>query len=445
MSATSGYIPNLKTNESELSPPSTTSLPPFVIPPSPPSTDAAVGEEYDADLLPFNLPSPPSPSSTEGALHAEELLDSSDPFSPPREEDHVDSNSKSEAEMMNELRKLVCNEDPTMIYTRIKELGHGKAGPVYLAKTLTTGKVFVIAEQDLSTQSKKFLVLEELLVIRQLPEHPNIRTFIEAYLVETDYAVKREEVWFVREYVEGCVLTDVIENNLMGEPQISEICFEVCKGLEYLHGQRIVHRDIKSDNVLISNLGQVKLSGFLFCVRLNNHKPKRNSIVGTPYWMAPEVVRQEGYGSKADIWSLGIMVVEMIENEPPYFDEEPRKALYLVATNGTPILKQPAAVTQELKNFLARCICVDVSNRAAASQLLGHPFLQGACGYGGLIPLLKFMTRSRPSSPTANSNSGGFQSLGALPWVERVRSQARAEGATFIKAQEEEIEDILWS
>ncbi|KAJ7780361.1 Pkinase-domain-containing protein [Mycena olivaceomarginata] len=294
----------------------------------------------------------------------------------------------TEVQIMEKLRQVVCDDDPKLLYSKIKKVGQGASGHVYVAKTLTTGKKVAIKEMDLSHQPRKELIVNEILVMKE-SQHPNIVNFLESYLV------KSNELWVVMEYMEGGALTDIIENNTMEEDQISSICFETCKGLGHLHSQSIIHRDIKSDNVLLDALGRVvKITDFGFCAKLTDQKSKRATMVGTPYWMAPEVVKQKEYGAKVDIWSLGIMAIEMIENEPPYLDEEPLKALYLIATNGTPTLKKPEALSRELKGFLAVCLCVDVSSRATANELLDHEFLKKACALAGLAPLLRFKNKS---------------------------------------------------
>ncbi|KAJ2916361.1 hypothetical protein MD484_g4030, partial [Candolleomyces efflorescens] len=292
----------------------------------------------------------------------------------------------TEVQIMEKLRQVVSDEDPKLIYSKIKKVGQGASGHVYVAKEIATGKKVAIKEMDLSHQPRKELIVNEILVMKE-SQHPNIVNFLESYLV------KNNELWVVMEYMEGGALTDIIENNTMVEDQISSICLETCKGLMHLHSQSIIHRDIKSDNVLLDAQGRVKITDFGFSAKLTNQKSKRATMVGTPYWMAPEVVKQKEYGAKVDIWSLGIMAIEMIENEPPYLDEEPLKALYLIATNGTPTLKKPEQLSRELKSFLAVCLCVDVGSRATADELLEHEFLQKACALSGLAPLLRFKTK----------------------------------------------------
>ncbi|CAO3639009.1 unnamed protein product [Cunninghamella blakesleeana] len=294
----------------------------------------------------------------------------------------------TEAQIMEKLRSVVTKGDPNECYKRLKRVGQGASGSVYVAISLATNTKVAIKQMDLANQPRKELIVNEILVMKE-SQHPNIVNYLDSFLVQNS------DLWVIMEYMEGGALTDVIDNNTMTEQQIATVCLETTAGLHHLHEQNIIHRDIKSDNILLNAHGQVKISDFGFCAKLTENRSKRATMVGTPYWMAPEVVKQKEYGAKVDIWSLGIMAIEMIENEPPYLDEEPLKALYLIATNGTPTLKNPEKLSRELKSFLAVCLCVDVRSRATAGELLQHPFLKKAGPLDILAPLLKFKTSSK--------------------------------------------------
>lgn len=289
----------------------------------------------------------------------------------------------TDSQIMERLRSVVTKGDPNLLYKRTKRIGQGASGSVYLANHINTNAKVAVKQMDLAKQSRLDLIVNEIMIMKE-SHHGNIVNFLDSFLV-------RGDLWVVMEFMEGGALTDVIENNTMTEQQIATVCFETAKGLDHLHSQNIIHRDIKSDNVLLNFQGQVKISDFGYCAKLTDQRNKRATMVGTPYWMAPEIVKQKEYGAKVDIWSLGIMAIEMIENEPPYLDEEPLKALYLIATNGTPSLKNPDKLSRELKSYLAVCLCVDVKSRANASELLQHEFLQKAGPVDVVLPsLLKF-------------------------------------------------------
>lgn len=308
--------------------------------------------------------------------------------------------SMTDVQVMERLRDVVSKDQPLASYNKQKKIGQGASGSVYVARIREnapspTAKMLLrengpraqvaIKQMDLRNQPRKELIVNEIIVMKD-SKHPNIVNFLDAFLQE-----ESNELWVVMEFMEGGALTDVIDNNpSIAEDQIATISLEVCKGLIHLHAQQIIHRDIKSDNVLLSARGNVKITDFGFCAKLTDQRAKRATMVGTPYWMAPEVVKQKEYGSKVDIWSLGIMAIEMIESEPPYLNEEPLKALYLIATNGTPRLKKPEKLSKELKAFLSVCLCVDVKSRATAEELARHEFLRHGCSLSGLAELLRF-------------------------------------------------------
>lgn len=297
----------------------------------------------------------------------------------------------SDTQIMQKLRSVVSSSDPNQYYQKLKKVGQGASGSVYVARPLQ-GPIAIhrrvaIKQIDLMSQPRKELIVNEITVMKE-SQHPNIVNFLEAYLRGSS------DLWVVMEYMEGGALTDVIDNNTLTEEQIATICFETCKGLQHLHRKNIIHRDIKSDNMLLDSQGHVKITDFGFCAKLTEHKNKRATMVGTPYWMAPEVVKQKEYGAKVDVWSLGIMAIEMIESEPPYLNEEPLKALYLIATNGTPKLKRPEKLSKEIKSFLSVCLCVDVNYRASTDELVEHEFLRKGCSLQSLALLLAYKTNT---------------------------------------------------
>lgn len=310
----------------------------------------------------------------------------------------------TDQQIHDRLKTIVSKGDPYKKYRLVEKIGQGASGVVYSGYELATGNLVAIKQMNLAKQPKKELIINEILVMKA-NRQANIVNYLDSYLVSTglqgnctksaedassDCTIPgNEELWVVMEYLDGGSLTDVVIETCMEEFHIASICREILHALEFLHSNRVIHRDIKSDNILLGMDGSVKLTDFGFCAQLSHDRTKRSTMVGTPYWMAPEVVSRKHYGPKVDIWSLGILAIEMVDGEPPYLNENPLRALYLIATNGKPEIQGRARLSQVFLDFLDRCLEVDVEKRATAAELLQHPFI---CRYSKplstLIPLI---------------------------------------------------------
>eukprot|EP01122_Echinamoeba_exundans_P010168 TRINITY_DN3746_c0_g1_i1.p1 TRINITY_DN3746_c0_g1~~TRINITY_DN3746_c0_g1_i1.p1 ORF type:complete len:1109 (+),score=400.80 TRINITY_DN3746_c0_g1_i1:238-3564(+) len=291
--------------------------------------------------------------------------------------------------------------DPEELFVLEEEIASGSFGSVYKAKYIQDGKIYAlkIIQPEEDDDVSEFI---ELYILKRC-HHPNIVGLLGTWK-------KGDEIFIAQDYCGGGAVSDIpqVWEVELSETQIAVICREALKALAYLHDQCILHRDIKGANILLTEDGHVKLIDFGVSAVLSSRAEKRNTLIGTPYWMAPEIISNKNgkapYDERVDIWSLGITCIELAEREPPLSEVHPMRALMQIPIRDPPRLANTKKWSKDFQDFIADCLIKDPKHRQTAEELLQHPFITNAPDSSApIIQLLEETARAKSRIAAAES------------------------------------------
>jgi len=264
---------------------------------------------------------------------------------------------------------VISSIDPYEIFQIVAKLGEGSYGSVFKGLDKRDGQTVAIKVLEVESDEKSDLE-KEIDILKEC-DSPYIVSYKGTY--ETD-----GNIWIVMEYCGAGSICDLMAicDKTLDEEEIAAVMAQSMLGLEYLHAHRKIHRDIKSGNILLTHEGECKLADFGVSAQLTTVSAKRKTVIGTPYWMAPEVLQSSAYDFKADIWSLGITAIELAVGEPPHSNIHPMRAIFMIPTSEPPVLPDPQNWSDDFNDFLRVSLQKDPTKRPSAKELKSHPFLK---------------------------------------------------------------------
>ncbi|KAM9498577.1 misshapen-like kinase 1 isoform 9-T9 [Salvelinus alpinus] len=276
---------------------------------------------------------------------------------------------------------LAALRDPAGIFELVEVVGNGTYGQVYKGRHVKTGQLAAIKVMDV-TEEEEEEIKAEINMLKKYSHHRNIATYYGAFVKKSPPG-HDDHLWLVMEFCGAGSVTDLVKNtkgNSLKEDWIAYICREILRGLSHLHQHKVIHRDIKGQNVLLTENAEVKLVDFGVSAQLDRTVGRRNTFIGTPYWMAPEVIAcdenpDSTYDYRSDIWSLGITAIETAEGAPPLCDMHPMRALFLIPRNPPPKLKSKKW-SKKFIDFIEGCLVKTYTSRPSTEQLLKHSFIR---------------------------------------------------------------------